>query len=610
MKGKAPASGKLRGIAAMARLALASDTPRAVGAVVMTLAISAHPVVVALFIRQLTDAVVAGHADTAMGWGLGLAAAVASWLALLWYTFGLRTVLEEKVRHAAEAGIAAMSMAPWSVAHHEDPEIAEELALIERDVNRLAQVVIFLLTLLGALGQLLFAVVVLADVHPVLLLLPAVGALPVWAARRGDRWRQRSLELAAADENRARELYAVACGAEHAQELSVLGAQAAVRDRHRQLAGAAQRERETGAHRSFRVQADATGLFGAAYAAAVAVAVLAAVAGKAGVGDVLLTIALAAQVTGQVTMATDAVTQLVRAKATADRYLRIAALADGDRTDGAEPPETGDGLALHDVTFRYKDAARPALDGVNLRVEGGQTLAVVGENGAGKTTLAKLMCRLYDPDGGAVTWNGAPLSTLDPEAWRSQVSAAYQDFVRFEVTAGHTVGLGDLPRIDDTGAARTALRKADGERLEDALPDGLATPLGRSHPEGTELSTGQWQKLAVARSMMRETPRLLVLDEPTASLDAETEYRLFQHYARASREVTRDGRGIVVIITHRLGSVRFADRIAVMERGTVAETGTHDELMAAGGRYARLYRTQAEAYRLDEPQHAEPEGER
>ncbi|MET9290358.1 ABC transporter ATP-binding protein [Streptomyces sp. NPDC003077] len=590
-----------RGTAAMARLALRTDPVRAVGAVVMTLAISAHPVLVALLIGRLTDAVVDGDDGTAMTWGMVLAAAVASWLALLWYTFGLRTVLEERVRHAVEMNIAAMSMAPWSIAHHEDPQVAEELALVERDVNRLAQVIIFLLTLMGALGQLAFAVVVLADVHPALLLLPVLGLVPVWASRRGDRWRQRSLERATPDDNLAREMYTVMCGAGHAQELSVLGAQEAVRARHRQLSEAAQRERERGAHRSFRAQADATVLFAAAYVAAVAVAVLAAVAGKAGVGDVLLTATLAAQVTGQVTMATDAVTQLVRARATADRYLRIADLTTAAEEGGLELGDTGGGLRLRGVTFTYRGVDTPALRGVDLDVPGGRTIAVVGENGAGKTTLAKLLCRLYAPTGGTITWHGTDLADVRPDAWRDGVSAAYQDFVRFETEAGHVVGLGDLPRIDDTDVVRGALARADGQGLEQSLRDGLRTRLGRSHSDGTELSTGQWQKLAVARSMMRETPRLLVLDEPTASLDAETEYRLFRHYAEAARTVTADGRGVVVVITHRLGSVRFADRIVVMAGGRIVESGSHDELMAAGGRYADLYRAQADAYAIEGP---------
>ena len=190
------------------------------------------------------------------------------------------------------------------------------------------------------------------------------------------------------------------------------------------------------------------------------------------------------------------------------------------------------------------------------------------------------------------------------------VDAGYGTFqalfgANLEVKAGEVIGLGDLPRIADEAALREALARADGADLEARLPQGLETGLGQSFPGGTELSTGQWQKLAVARSMMRRVPRVLILDEPTASLDAETEYHLFRHYAEASGEARRSGRGIVVIITHRLGSVRFADRIVVMDGGTIAETGTHDELVASGGRYARLYRAQSEAYSIDEP-----EGER
>jgi ATP-binding cassette subfamily B protein len=599
------------GIAVMARTAWRADPARALGAVIMTLVVSMHPVFVALLIRAVTNAVVAHDAGVAVAWGVVLAAVVASWLVLLWFTFGLRTVLEEKARHAVEMDLAALCMAPWSIAHHEDPEVADELALIERDVNRLAQVIIFLLTLVGTIGQLVFAVVVLADVNPLLLLLPVLGVLPVWASRRGDVWRQEALEEATPVENQARELYSAACSAEHAAELAVLGVEEGVRARHRELSHAAQDRREKGAYRAFRVQADSVGLFAAAYVAAVVVAILFAVSGDDGVGDVLLTVTLAAQITGGVAMATDSVTQLVRSRRTMQRYLGLRDLAEGAGPGGpgADPVEVDDAgrphLAVRGVGFRYRGADEPALRDVHLDLHGGQTIAVVGANGAGKTTLAKLLCRLYDPTDGAIEWNGRALPSIPPERWRAGLSAAYQDFVRFEVTAGEAIGLGDLPRIGDEAALRAALARADGANLEARLPDGLATGLGQSYPDGTELSTGQWQKLAVARSMMRPIPRVLILDEPTASLDAETEYRLFRHYAEASGEARRSGRSIVVIITHRLGSVRFADRIVVMDGGTIAETGSHDELVASGGRYAELYRAQSEAYSIDEP-----EGER
>jgi ATP-binding cassette subfamily B protein len=196
------------------------------------------------------------------------------------------------------------------------------------------------------------------------------------------------------------------------------------------------------------------------------------------------------------------------------------------------------------------------------------------------------------------------LARIPVDDWREQVAGAFQDFFRFEFLARHTVGLGDVPRLDDEPAVVAAVNRAGADDVVEHLNSGLDTQLGPSWPGGFEVSFGQWQKLALARGFMRDHPLLLVLDEPTAALDAETEHALFEHYAAAARSERRDGSSgngrqgqITILISHRFSTVRMADQIVVLDGARVAEVGTHEALMAKGGQYAELYGIQAAAYR-------------
>jgi ATP-binding cassette subfamily B protein len=222
-------------------------------------------------------------------------------------------------------------------------------------------------------------------------------------------------------------------------------------------------------------------------------------------------------------------------------------------------------------------------------------VAIVGENGAGKSTLVKLLCKLYEPTAGQILVDGSSLGRMPAPDWRSKLAGAFQDFFRFELKAQQSVGVGDVTRVEDRNAATTAVHRAGAEDVVSRLPAGLDTQLGPTWPEGVEVSFGQWQKLALARGFMRDTPLLLVLDEPTAALDAETEHALFERYAAAARDGSQ-GR-ITILVSHRFSTVRMADLIVVLDGARVAEVGSHDELMARRGPYAELYGIQAAAYR-------------
>jgi ATP-binding cassette subfamily B protein len=292
-----------------------------------------------------------------------------------------------------------------------------------------------------------------------------------------------------------------------------------------------------------------------------------------------------------------------------DGSKRLAWLEDyaASLVEGADAPvalHLKEGIRFEHVSFAYPGTERLVLDDVNLRFEPGSVVAIVGENGAGKTTLVKLLCRLYRPTSGRILVDGVDLSRMPPDQWRLRLAGAFQDFYRFEFKTRHTVGVGDLPRLDDVPAVSAAVDRAGAADVVTQLVAGLDTQLGPTWPDGVEISFGQWQKLALARGFMRDRPLLLVLDEPTAALDAETEHALFERYAAAARhgspgaqsQPAPDGR-ITILVSHRFSTVRMADFIVVLDGSRVVESGKHEALLAKSGQYAELYRIQAAAYR-------------
>jgi ATP-binding cassette subfamily B protein len=274
--------------------------------------------------------------------------------------------------------------------------------------------------------------------------------------------------------------------------------------------------------------------------------------------------------------------------------------------DQPVPVRLKHGIRFEHVSFAYPGTDRLVLDDVNVELPAGAVVAIVGENGAGKTTLVKLLAKLYEPTSGRILVDGVELARMPADEWRTRLAGAFQDFFRFEFRARHTVGVGDVPRLDDEPAVVTAVARAGADDVVGRLTAGLETQLGPTWPQGVEVSFGQWQKLALARGFMRDQPLLLVLDEPTAALDAETEHALFERYAAAARRkgspvadgasVNDHGR-ITILVSHRFSTVRMADLIVVLDGARVAEVGTHEELMSRSGPYAELYGIQAAAYR-------------
>ena len=320
--------------------------------------------------------------------------------------------------------------------------------------------------------------------------------------------------------------------------------------------------------------------------------VVAAVAGRITVGQMTLYLLLLRQGQTAVTAALGAVSGLYEDNlylSTLYEYLETPLHpVGGTATQGPLP---GDGIRFEDVCFSYPGAREAAVDHVTLHLQPGHSLALVGANGSGKTTLVKLLTRLYLPDSGRVLLDGLDLRQWDEATLRARIGVIFQDFTRYQMPVGENIGAGDEPNFEDEALWREAAQKGRAEDFIAQLPDGYHTQLGKWFLNGRELSGGQWQKVALSRAFMRSRADILVLDEPTAAMDAQAEAEVFDHFRQLAQ------RRATILISHRFSTVRHADQIAVLERGRLLELGSHERLMQTGGRYAELFQLQARGYR-------------
>jgi ATP-binding cassette subfamily B protein len=575
--------------------------PRLLVAAFSLALLSAVPdALLALWFKLLGDGALRGD------WRLVRLAAVAlgASAAATWF---LRTVstrvqrrFRDKVTIALESHVARLLASIATIAHQERPEYLDRLAVLRTQVFMLDHMYMSLFSTCGWILRLGVTISLLMSIHPALALL-AIFAVPTVIT---STWRpaieRTAYERGASAGRLARHLFDTATTATPGKEVRVTGIGDRLMSERRLAWESWYRPIAQARWRSAAWHAAAWTVFGAAYVAAI---VFVSSGLNASPGDVLLVLAAGARLSAYIGGTVSEIGFLRGVWMDSSR--RLAWLEDYaaslvSTADMPAPSRLSDGIRFEHVSFAYPGTDRLVLDDVNLELPAGAVVAIVGENGAGKTTLVKLLAKLYEPTSGRILIDGTELARIPPDQWRARLAGAFQDFFRFELRARHTVGVGDVPRIDNAPAVVAAVGRAGAEDVIDRLPAGLDTQLGPTWPEGVEISFGQWQKLALARGFMRDQPLVLVLDEPTAALDAETEHALFERYAASLRGDTMEGR-ITILVSHRFSTVRMADRIVVLDGATVVEVGTHDELMARGGQYAELYGIQAAAYQRQDP---------
>jgi ATP-binding cassette subfamily B protein len=489
--------------------------------------------------------------------------------------------------------IEAVSAVP-TVEHLEDPAYLNRLDRTIRGASTLSWLFWSSLSALAALASLGASLWLLGRVDPVLCLLALLGLPPLVSGRHADRLltraRDESAELLRAEQR----LHELCTSAEPAKEIRIAGAGAELTRRAGLLLAAAA-DRETAA----RVRGGIWQLAGwlcysAGFAGALWVTVRLGDGGRATVGDVALVITIATQLQGQLARVLEQFSAAAEAGRVVDHY-RWLLRWHADGSGGAPPSRLDRGIELSGVSYRYPGADRDALHDMSVLLPAGSTVAVVGPNGAGKTTLVRLLTGLYTPTLGTVSVDGRPLSNVDLRGWHADLSAVFQDYARLQTRVRETVGVGDIRRLTDRVAVAEAIHRAGAEEIVAGLPDGIETELGRAFG-GTELSTGQWQRLALARAMMRPEPLLTVLDEPTAALDPQAEYEVFHRFMAQGRAAGRRRGAVTLLVSHRYTTASMADLIVVVDRGGIVETGTHAQLLAAGGEYADLYHLQARSF--------------
>jgi ATP-binding cassette, subfamily B, bacterial len=593
-------SRQLSSIALLLRLTFSASPVLAVGEILVVVAVSISGPLQSYGAALLVDA--------SVGRGSLTAASIVLFLALSTVFLGtvlgdaVRHRLEDSIEHSLQSELLRLSTKPLGIRHHEQADIADRLGVTKeqfRSLKGTAGAIASGVTVAVGTGSVL---VLLSSVHPLLLTLPLVGMLRLWVSGIGARKSQHAVFRTMRHTRHYKRMMEIARDPRHALEVRTCGARSLFVEEVARFTRLQNGPRWIANRQASLLDIAVHLVFGSIYAMAIVFVLWLASRNDATPGEVALVILLAPQADHAARQLADSVISFVTMLDIVGHVRWLREYVHRERSgsgSGMPPMRLREGIRLENLSFVYPGTEHLALCNVTAFLPAGSTVALVGNNGGGKTTLVKMLAGFYGPTDGKIFVDGIGLDSLDLLAWRDRIAVGFQDFVRYRYTVREAIGLANPHQLagdeKEDESYNAAIDASDARSVIERLPCGLDTRLGGEF-EGIDLSGGQWQRLALARAFLRADPLVTMLDEPAAALDAETEYALVARFNSAARGARENG-GILLLVSHRLSTVRMADLVLVFNDGRLVETGSHRELMKARGVYAELFNTQAAGYR-------------